>query len=74
MPNQIVIQDTITQVNTIIVDMPSDKLLQERYFPTGEMDIFDSKKVMVDFDNGNRMAGVFLALYGATSSPAIAND
>ena len=60
MPNQIVIQDTITQVNTIIVDMPSDKLLQERYFPTGEMDIFDSKKVMVDFDNGNRMAGVFL--------------
>lgn len=60
MSNQIVIQDTITQVNTIIVDMPSDKLLQERYFPTGEMDIFDSKKVMVDFDNGNRMAGVFL--------------
>lgn len=60
MSNQIVIQDTITQVNTIIVDMPSDKLLQERYFPTGEMDIFDSKKVMIDFDNGNRMAGVFL--------------
>jgi hypothetical protein len=60
MANTIVIQDTITQVNTLIVEMPSDKLLQERYFPTGEMDIFDSKKVMVDFDNGNRMAGVFL--------------
>ena len=60
MSNTIVIQDTITQVNTLIVEMPSDKLLQERYFPTGEMDIFDSKKVMVDFDNGNRMAGVFL--------------
>lgn len=60
MANTIVIQDTITQVNTLIVEMPSDKLLQERYFPTGEMDIFDSKKVLVDFDNGNRMAGVFL--------------
>lgn len=60
MSNTIVIQDTITQVSTLIVEMPSDKLLQERYFPTGEMDIFDSKKVMVDFDNGNRMAGVFL--------------
>lgn len=60
MSNQIAIVDTITQVNTLIVEMPSDKLLQERYFPTGEMDIFDSKKVMVDFDNGNRMAGVFL--------------
>ena len=60
MSNQIAIVDTITQVNTVLVDMPSDKLLQERYFPTGEMDIFDSKKVMIDFDNGNRMAGVFL--------------
>ena len=60
MANTIVIQDTITQVNTLVVEMPSDKLLQERYFPTGEMDIFDSKNVMVDFDNGNRMAGVFL--------------
>lgn len=60
MSNTILIQDTITQVNTVIVEMPSDKLLQERYFPTGEMDIFDSKKVLVDFDNGDRSAGVFL--------------
>ena len=60
MATTIAITDTITQVNTLIVEMPSDKLLQERYFPTGEMDIFDSKKLLIDYDNGDRKSGAFL--------------
>lgn len=57
---QIAITDTITQINTLIVEMPSDKLLQERYFPTGEMDIFDSRSLLIDFDNGDRKSGAYL--------------
>ena len=60
MATTIAITDTITQVNTLIVEMPSDKLLQERYFPTNEMDIFDSKKLLIDYDNGDRKSGAFL--------------
>lgn len=60
MATTIAITDTITQVQTLIVEMPSDKLLQERYFPTGEMDIYDSKKLLIDYDLGDRKAGAFL--------------
>ena len=60
MATSIAITDTITQVQTLVVEMPSDKLLQERYFPTGEMDIFDSRKLLIDYDNGDRKAGAFL--------------
>lgn len=60
MATTIAITDTITQVKTLVVEMPSDKLLQERYFPTGEMDIFDSKKLLIDYDNGDRKSGAFL--------------
>ena len=60
MANTIYISDTVSQVVTMTVEMPSDKLLQERYFPTGEEDIFDSKKLLIDFDNGDRKAGAFL--------------
>lgn len=61
MATSIAITDTITQVQTLVVEMPSDKLLQERYFPTGEMDIFDSRKLLIDYDLGtNRQKGAFL--------------
>lgn len=60
MATTIAITDTITQIKTLVVEMPSDKLLQERYFPTGEMDIFDSKKLLIDYDNGDRKSGAFL--------------
>ena len=60
MATTIAITDTITQVETLVVEMPSDKLLQERYFPTGEMDIFDSKKLLIDYDLGDRRSGAFL--------------
>lgn len=60
MATTVSITDTITQVVTATVTMPSDKLLQERYFPTAEDDVFDSKKVLIDYDNGDRKAGAFL--------------
>lgn len=59
MATSISIVDTITQCVTDIVEMPTATLLQERYFGSGDMDIFDSKKVLVDFDNGDRKAGAF---------------
>lgn len=60
MAQQIILQDTVTQINTLIVEMPSDKLLQERYFPTSEMDIFDSRSLLIDYDNGDRKSGAYL--------------
>ena len=60
MADTIYITDTITQIVTMTVDMPSDKLLQERYFPTGTDDFYDSRKLLIDYDNGDRKSGAFL--------------
>jgi hypothetical protein len=59
MATSISIVDTITQCVTDVVEMPTATLLQDRYFGSGEMDIFDSKKVLVDFDLGDRRSGAF---------------
>lgn len=60
MATSIALTDTISQVVTDVVEMPVATLLQERYFGSGEMDIFDSRKLLIDYDNGCRKAGAFL--------------
>lgn len=60
MATSISITDTISQVVTDVVEMPAATLLQERYFGSGEMDIFDSRSLLIDYDNGDRKAGAFL--------------
>lgn len=60
MSTAITIHDTITQCVTDIVEMPVGTLLSERYFGSGEMEIFDSRKLLIDYQNGDRKAGAFL--------------
>lgn len=67
MSTSIAITDTVTQVRTLIVEMPSDKLLMTRYFATGADDIYDSRNLLIDFDLGDRKAGAFLR-YGYKDS------
>lgn len=58
----ILINDTVTQGQTLLMESPRPQLLQSRYFPTDNvMDVFDSKKVMLDFDNGDLQSGAFFA-------------
>lgn len=60
MSTSVALTDTITQVVTQVVEIPSDKLLQDRYFPTGAMDIFDSRALEIDLMHGDRKCGAFL--------------
>ena len=56
----ILINDTVTQGQTLLMESPRPQLLQTRYFPTDNVtDVFDSKKVMLDFDNGDLQSGAF---------------
>lgn len=53
--------DTLTYIQTELVKDHVPELLQERYFPTdATMDCFDSKKIVLDFDEGDLRDGAFV--------------
>ena len=56
------ITDVISQAETEVFEIPASKFLQEHYFGGGsEMEnVFDTKSVLIDMDNGNRESGAFL--------------
>jgi hypothetical protein len=57
---EISIYDTITQADQLLLEVPENNLLQTRYFPTDRKDEFQSKKVLLDFDEGDLKAGAFV--------------
>lgn len=55
------LNDTLTYIQTELVKDHVPELLQERYFPTdSRLDCFESKKVMLDFDEGDLRDGAFV--------------
>ena len=58
---QISVYDQTTQPRMLLIEDLTPRLLQERYFPTNEpMDLFDSKSVLLDFDEGDFGLGAFV--------------
>lgn len=61
MAGTISVYDTVSQGKTVLIENKRPELLQERYFGTSEpFDLFDSKAVLLDFDNGDFEAGAFV--------------
>ena len=61
MANTISVYDQTTQPRMLLIENKSPRLLQERYFPTDDpVDLFDSKSVLLDFDDGDYAAGAFV--------------
>lgn len=55
------VYDTVAQGKTVLIDNKRPELLQQRYFSTNEpFDLFDAKKVLLDFDEGDLKAGAFV--------------
>lgn len=62
MANTISVYDVSAQPRMLLVEDNRPKLLQERYFPTNEPeDLFDAKKVVLDFDDGDWASGAFVS-------------
>lgn len=61
MAGTISVYDQTTRPRMLLIENGAPRLLQERYFPTSEpMDLFDSKSVLLDFDEGDFSAGAFV--------------
>ena len=60
MANQISVYSTVTQADQLLIDVPENGLLQTRYFPTESKDEFQTKEVLLDFDDGDLKAGAFV--------------
>ena len=60
MANQISVYSTVTQADQLLIDAPENGLLQTRYFPTESKDEFQTKEVLLDFDDGDLKAGAFV--------------
>lgn len=61
MAGTISVYDQTSQPRMLLVEDRMPKLLQERYFPTNEpVDLFDSKSVLLDFDDGDFASGAFV--------------
>lgn len=61
MANTISVYDQTTQPRMLLIEDKAPRLLQERYFPTDDpVDLFDSKSVLLDFDDGDYAAGAFV--------------
>lgn len=55
------LNDTLTYIQTELVKDHVPELLQERYFPTDStLDCFESKKIILDFDEGDLRDGAFV--------------
>lgn len=62
MANTISVYDQTTQPRMLLIEDNNPMLLQERYFPTNELDdLFDSKSVLLDFDSGDYESGAFVS-------------
>jgi hypothetical protein len=63
MASTISVYDQTAQPRMLLIEDTRPKLLQERYFPTNEPeDLFDAKKVTLDFDNGDFESGAFVSM------------
>lgn len=63
MATTISVYDQTTQPRMLLIEEKRPQLLQERYFPTREpQDLFDSKSVLLDFDEGDLLSGAFVKL------------
>ena len=61
MASTISVYDVSAQPRMLLIEDTRPKLLQERYFPTREPeDLFDAKKVVLDFDEGDYESGAFV--------------
>ncbi len=60
MANSISIYSTVTQADQLLVEVPEVGLLQNRYFPTENKDLFQAKEVLLDFDDADLKAGAFV--------------
>lgn len=60
MSQTISIFSTVTQADNILVEVPENGLLQDRYFPTADKDMFQSKEVLFDWDKSDLKAGTFV--------------
>lgn len=62
MASTISVYDQTAQPRMLLIEDLNPRLLQERYFPTNEpMDLFDTKSVLLDFDNGDFGLGAFVS-------------
>lgn len=60
MATTISVYSTATQGDQLLIDVAETNLLQERYFPTDGKDTFQTKEVVLDFDEGDLKAGAFV--------------
>ena len=61
MPNNINLFDTYTMVGMVSEITPRQSFFKDRYFPTGAQDIFNSQKVLLEYEDGNQKMAVFVA-------------
>ena len=66
MATSISVYSTITQADQLLIDVPENGLLQTRYFPTESKDEFQSKEVLLDFDEGDEIEIYEIELKKAT--------
>lgn len=61
MPNNINLFDTYTMIGMVSEITPNQSFFRDRYFPSGEADIFNSQKVLLEYEGGNQKMAVFVA-------------
>lgn len=53
MSNSISVLSTVSQAKTFLIEEPEIKLLQDAFFPTSDEDLFVTKEVLFDLDQGD---------------------
>ncbi len=61
MPNNVNLFDTYTMIGMVREITPTQTFFKDRYFPTGAGDIFNSNKVLLEYEGGNQKMAVFVA-------------
>lgn len=61
MPNNIDLFDTYTMMGMVSTIVPQQTFFRDRYFPTGEGDLFSTNKVLLEYEDGNQKMACFVA-------------
>lgn len=61
MPNNINLFDTYTMIGMVREITPRQSFFKDRYFPTSAGDIFNSNKVLLEYEGGSQKMAVFVA-------------
>lgn len=61
MPNNINLFDTYTMIGMVREIAPRQSFFKDRYFPTGAGDIFNSQKVLLEYEGGSQKMAAFVA-------------